>query len=190
MVYKCFVLTGWRVCKCVCAGNRESVKDIAVDGSMWGSDYGLTCFSAHHGHITTEGSRVPANTRRSPNVGTMLDQRRRRWSNIVPTLGECFRFAGESGLCNSLIESYRLQGFFIVHSTIDSSAHSSLRTVWSTAYAQTRWQTYSNPVHRVSIHNRNKCAISAGQETYVLEPSVTGAKRCNCSLDSQVVTAC
>ena len=30
----------------------------------------------------------PANTRRSPNVVTMLGQRRRRWPNIVPTLGE------------------------------------------------------------------------------------------------------
>ena len=35
----------------------------------------------------------PTNTRRSPNVGTMLDQRRRRWSNIVPTLGERLLFA-------------------------------------------------------------------------------------------------
>ena len=36
----------------------------------------------------------PANTRRSANVGTMLGQRRRRWSNIVPTLAERLVFAG------------------------------------------------------------------------------------------------
>ena len=34
------------------------------------------------------------NTRRSPNVGTMLVQRRRRWANIVPTLAERLVFAG------------------------------------------------------------------------------------------------
>ena len=30
----------------------------------------------------------PANARQSTNVGTMLGQRRRRWANIVPALGE------------------------------------------------------------------------------------------------------
>ena len=34
------------------------------------------------------------NTRRLPNVGTMLSQRCGRWANIVSTLGECFVFAG------------------------------------------------------------------------------------------------
>ena len=34
------------------------------------------------------------NTRRSPNVGTMLGQRRRRLANIVPTLSERLVFAG------------------------------------------------------------------------------------------------
>ena len=31
---------------------------------------------------------IPANTRHSLNVGTMLGQRLRRWTNIVPALGE------------------------------------------------------------------------------------------------------
>ena len=39
-------------------------------------------------------SSIPANTKRSAYVGTMLDQRRRRCANIVPTLGERFVFAG------------------------------------------------------------------------------------------------
>ena len=39
-------------------------------------------------------SSIPAKTKRSAYVGTMLDQRRRRWANIVPTLGERFVFAG------------------------------------------------------------------------------------------------
>ena len=34
------------------------------------------------------------NTRHSPNVGLMLGQRRRRWTNIEPTLGESHVFAG------------------------------------------------------------------------------------------------
>ena len=36
-----------------------------------------------------------ADTRRSPNAGTMLGQRRRRWTSIVPALGERLVFAGE-----------------------------------------------------------------------------------------------
>ena len=35
---------------------------------------------------------TPANTRHSPNAGTMLGQRRRRWPDIVPILRECFVF--------------------------------------------------------------------------------------------------
>ena len=37
---------------------------------------------------------IPAATRRTPDVGTMLDQRRRRWASIVSTSGEWFVFAG------------------------------------------------------------------------------------------------
>ena len=32
---------------------------------------------------------TPSNNETSPKVGSMLDQRRRRWANIEPTLGEC-----------------------------------------------------------------------------------------------------
>ena len=39
-------------------------------------------------------SEPTANTRRPPNVGSMLGQRRRRWTNIEPTLGERLVFAG------------------------------------------------------------------------------------------------
>ena len=37
---------------------------------------------------------IPANTRRWPSVGLMLDQRRRRWANINPALGQRPVFAG------------------------------------------------------------------------------------------------
>ena len=37
---------------------------------------------------------VPANTIHCPIVGSMLGQRRRRWTNIDPALGQCLVFAG------------------------------------------------------------------------------------------------
>ena len=36
---------------------------------------------------------LPANTTHSPNAGTMLCQRRRRWPNNVPALGKRLLFA-------------------------------------------------------------------------------------------------
>ena len=39
--------------------------------------------------------RNPVNTRHCTNVGLMLVQRRRRWANIKPTLGQCLVFAGK-----------------------------------------------------------------------------------------------
>ena len=36
----------------------------------------------------------PAYTRRWPNVGLLLGQRRRRWANSKPTLGQRLMFAG------------------------------------------------------------------------------------------------
>ena len=53
---------------------------------------GITLFFYH-----SIGLRhIPANSRRSPKVGLMLGQRRRRWTNIEPTLGERLVFAGIS----------------------------------------------------------------------------------------------
>ena len=40
------------------------------------------------------GGCTPANTGHSPNVVSMLGQRRRRWANIETTLGEFSMFAG------------------------------------------------------------------------------------------------
>ena len=37
-------------------------------------------------------SEGPANTRHRPDVGPMLDQRRRRWANNGPTLVRCLVF--------------------------------------------------------------------------------------------------
>ena len=41
-----------------------------------------------------DGCMCRANTKHSPEFGTMLGQRLRRWPNIVPVLGECLVFAG------------------------------------------------------------------------------------------------
>ena len=45
-------------------------------------------------NIAWDYTECPANTTHLPNVGPMLDQRRRRWANIGPTLGRCVVFAG------------------------------------------------------------------------------------------------
>ena len=44
-------------------------------------------------HTTLMIYWYPANKKRSVNVGTMLGQRRRRWTSIVPTLAERFIMA-------------------------------------------------------------------------------------------------
>ena len=44
--------------------------------------------------IFVSGFSFQANTRRLPKVGLMMAQRRRRWANSEPTLGERLVFAG------------------------------------------------------------------------------------------------
>ena len=44
-----------------------------------------------------ESNSIPANTRRWVDVGTMLGQRHRRWTNIEPTLAQCLVFLGIAG---------------------------------------------------------------------------------------------
>ena len=41
---------------------------------------------------------IPANTKHLYNICTMLDQRRRRWADVVQMLYKCFVFAGENRL--------------------------------------------------------------------------------------------
>ena len=48
----------------------------------------------------------PANTSRWPNVGLMLGQRRRRWANIKPTLGQHLVFEGLNSNCGCIPRSY------------------------------------------------------------------------------------
>ena len=50
--------------------------------------------SCNHGNKYRTTCHIPANTRHSPNVGSMLAQRRRRWASIEATLVQCFVFAG------------------------------------------------------------------------------------------------
>ena len=55
--------------------------------------------------IIIKTCHIPANTRRSPNVGAMLGQRRRYVTNITHTLGECFMFAAVVGLPTFFVNS-------------------------------------------------------------------------------------
>ena len=41
-------------------------------------------------------SNNPANTKHLYNICTMLDQRQRRWADVVQMLYKCFVFAGEA----------------------------------------------------------------------------------------------
>ena len=43
---------------------------------------------------TTTAGALPANTRHSPNVGSMAGHRLRRWPNMEPTVDERLVFAG------------------------------------------------------------------------------------------------
>ena len=55
----------------------------------------VLCLSTQITHnIRSSLGHIPANTRRSPNLGTMLGQSRRQRASIVPTLGERLVFAG------------------------------------------------------------------------------------------------
>ena len=60
----------------------STTQSIRLDGVLHGAATQYEWLSA----------AIPANTRHSPNVGSMLGQRRRRWTIIEPTLGECLVF--------------------------------------------------------------------------------------------------
>ena len=62
-----------------------------------------TPFTTSKGPVSLIHVRIPANMRRSRNVGTMLGQRRRRWPSIVPTLCERFMFADMTPMCLIII---------------------------------------------------------------------------------------
>ena len=81
----------------------------------------------------SSGTLYPANTRRSPNVGTMLGQRRRRWTNIVPTLGECF--CGQDMINRSI---YFTEDTRNIQLTMDQClpATSALRERWPSTWFQ------------------------------------------------------
>ena len=63
----------------------------------------------HYDNIVLTG--YPANTRHWDSVGLLLGQRRRRWTNIKPTLAQCIVLAGYSG---------RLWLCDVVHSSTES----------------------------------------------------------------------
>ena len=45
---------------------------------------------------TPQRTRNPANTKHLYNIRTMLDQRRRRWADVVQMLYKCFVFVGKA----------------------------------------------------------------------------------------------
>ena len=62
-------------------------------------------------------STIPENTMRWPNVGLILDQRRRRWANISPTLGQRPVFAGNRKHCT--LQAFEQFGTRYIHNHDD-----------------------------------------------------------------------
>ena len=50
-------------------------------------------------HKLTSIKHQPSAQRLSPNAGSRLGQRRRRWPNLETALGQCFAFAGSANQC-------------------------------------------------------------------------------------------
>ena len=59
------------------------------------------------------GDVISASTSHSPNAVSMLGQRRRRWSNIETTLGECLVFAASMALLYSVMNANIGKGWLI-----------------------------------------------------------------------------
>ena len=109
-------LVCWRTCAvwCTMAVLNQWLEMVDADSGRQDVTSHRTSYTAkwlwslhiHHCHLSLTSypactspflsSTHAVNTRRSPDAGTMLGQRRRRWPNIVPILGERFVFAGQS----------------------------------------------------------------------------------------------
>ena len=74
----------------VCGVNNFRHENRMSGSAWWAHSPPVILPSTGHWHIRLQmhASVTPANTRRSANVGTLLDQRRRQWANIVSTLAE------------------------------------------------------------------------------------------------------
>ena len=57
-------------------------------------------------HLLVYLFKRPVNTKRWPNAGSMLVQRRRRWTNIEPALGQRLVFLGVHSFILSFIISF------------------------------------------------------------------------------------
>ena len=99
--------------------------------------------------VPTLGERlVFANTRRSPNVGTVLAHRLRRWPNIEPTLGELHPGSHNSVHTNTITAIYRAVN---KHSGLVIPDFSS---VGSTHYTHQGWTLSQQKWHRISTSRR------------------------------------
>ena len=64
------------------------------DDYICGSKIKITPSSFQHNAFPYEFDTSPANTKHLYNICTMLDQRRRRWADVVQMLYKCFVFVG------------------------------------------------------------------------------------------------
>ena len=99
----------------------------------------------------------PANTKKLRNICAMLDQRRRRWADVVQMLYTCFVFAWLR---------YQYLGFAFKHHTIVKYPLSTSRTKYSSLpWTNDYWKWHSCHMtgsaanHRSSCRCVNKCRM-------------------------------
>ena len=115
----------------------------------------------------------PANRKLWPNVGSMLGQRRRRWLNIEPTLGQCLIFVGKwrdgkLGQCWPNVKSAgpsSNQAFYLMWaalaSIISTSKHDTLIQCWLTlGQRRRRWTSFSLALYQRVVFAGRASSIS------------------------------
>ena len=71
------------------------------------------CENTHRGRDLHLHAKYPVNTKRLYNICTMLEQRRRRWADVVQILYKCFVLARLRKPCRRLVNRFYI--ILIVH---------------------------------------------------------------------------
>ena len=102
-------------------------------------------------------TNYPENTRCSPNDGTMLAHRLRRWPSIVPSLGEHFVFAvgnNPEGLLSCWLWINRQSG----HGSLQSASYSRTVELKGWIFHSTKWEIHPfNTTGTICHTERHPC---------------------------------
>ena len=83
---------------------QHSDEDDGKSGSPWPMQYGNDRWVITDHMIVC--CAAPENTKHLCNICTMLDQRRRRWTDVVQMLYKCFVFAGAYYSTDHIVEQF------------------------------------------------------------------------------------